>query len=669
MLLSVRICLATGSDAHQFAPQRTAKDDIVRMRISASLLAIMVAGNLAGLVPIAASAQVMPPRAYTAAQFYQTRSYAVGGRESDAFSHDGKSILISSDESGTFNAYLLPIAGGPAIPLTRSTTNATYGVSAFPRDGRVLVSSDTGGNELTHLYVRAPDGELTDITPGDKVKAEFLGWQQDGSTFFVATNGRDPAAFDVHAFDAATLKSRMVFRNDGGFQPGTVSPDGRMLALSKALSSANSDLYVVALAGRALPKLITPHQGNVAHDVSAFTPDARKLIYLSDEGSEWSRSYAHDLASGERSELVRGDWDVTATFYSPSGRYRVSALNADASTALTILDTQTGRPVALSGIPAGDLGSIRFSRDERSIAFTVASDTSPRDVFIADTATGRSRRLTTALNPEIREADLVEATVVRVPAEGGVGVPGILYKPKAASATRKVPAIVLVHGGPGGQSRRGYSAMIQHLVNHGYAVLAANNRGSSGYGKTFYHMDDKRHGEADLRDIVASGDWLRKQDWVAADRVAVMGGSYGGYMTAAALAFHPDAFAAGIDIFGVTNWQRTLKSIPAWWGANRTALYDEMGDPATDEDRHRRISPLFHANGITKPLLVIQGANDPRVLKVESDELVAAVRRNNVPVTYVVFPDEGHGFTGRQNRITAQNAYLGFLDKYVPAKP
>jgi dipeptidyl aminopeptidase/acylaminoacyl peptidase len=228
-----------------------------------------------------------------------------------------------------------------------------------------------------------------------------------------------------------------------------------------------------------------------------------------------------------------------------------------------------------------------------------------------------------------------------------------------------VPAVVLVHGGPGGQTRRGYSAMVQHLVNHGYAVLGANNRGSSGYGKTFFHMDDRKHGEADLRDIVAGGDWLRAQDWVADDEVAVMGGSYGGYITAAALTFHPEAFEAGINIFGVTNWVRTLESIPAWWGAQRQALYDEMGDPATDAERHRRISPLFHAKNIVRPMLVVQGANDPRVLQVESDELVAAARANNVPVEYVLFPDEGHGFLRRENRITAQESYLKFLDTHV----
>jgi dipeptidyl aminopeptidase/acylaminoacyl peptidase len=241
--------------------------------------------------------------------------------------------------------------------------------------------------------------------------------------------------------------------------------------------------------------------------------------------------------------------------------------------------------------------------------------------------------------------------------------------PKQASADNPVPAVVWVHGGPGGQTTKGYSATIQHLVNHGYAVLGANNRGSSGYGKTFFHMDDRNHGESDLQDIVWGRKYLEGVEGIDPDRIGIMGGSYGGFMVAAALAFEPEAFDAGINIFGVTNWLRTLESIPPWWGSFRDALYDEMGDPATDRERLRRISPLFHADHITQPMLVIQGANDPRVLQVESDELVEAARANGATVEYVLFPDEGHGFAKRANRITASEAYVNFLDQYLKGEP
>ncbi len=602
---------------------------------------------------------------YTAAQFFETTSYGMSSAGGYAFSPDGDHVLISSDRSGVFNAYALPLAGGDPVALTTSTADATFAVSYFPHDGRVLFTADQGGNELNHVYVRNEDGSVVDLTPGENLKAGFLGWSGDGSTFYLTSNARNPQAFDIIAYDATTLESRTLFENSGEFFPSAVSPDGRWVVIDKANTSADSDIYLVDLQGSGEPVLITEHEGNIAYGSYEFTPDSSALIFGTDEHGEWSQAWRRDLATGAVSPLVQADWDVMFVTYSPSGRYQVSALNADASTDVTITDTTTGGEVTLTGVPNGDLSSIRFNDDESAIAFAVVSDTSPADIFTADLATGQARRLTHALNPEIDEANLVQASIIRYEGEGGVMVPGVLYRPHGASADAPVPAVVFVHGGPGGQSRRGYSAMIQHLVNHGYAVLLANNRGSSGYGKTFFHMDDRAHGEADLRDIVAGGQWLRDQDWVADDQVAVMGGSYGGYMTAAALAFHPEAFEAGINIFGVTNWVRTLESIPAWWGAQRVALYDEMGDPATDAERHRAISPLFHAGNIVRPLLVVQGANDPRVLQVESDELVAAVRANGTPVEYVIFPDEGHGFQRRENRITAQEAYLQFLNQYV----
>jgi len=391
-------------------------------------------------------------------------------------------------------------------------------------------------------------------------------------------------------------------------------------------------------------------------------------VYGTNEVGEFTEAWTHDVATGEKAALVSADWDVLSVSFSPSGRYRVTTVNEDGLWDVTFLDTTTGEPVAMSGVPDGEITQVCFNADETRVAFGVNTDTSPRNIYTADLATGEATRLTNALSPAINEAVLVTADIVRYESFDTLKIPSIFYVPKTASAENPVPAIVWVHGGPGGQSQKGYAADIQFLVNNGYAVLAANNRGSSGYGKTFFHMDDKRHGQEDLQDIVWGRKYLESLDYIDGDRIGILGGSYGGFMTAAALAFEPEAFDVGVNIFGVTNWVRTLESIPAWWGSFRVALYDEMGDPATDAERHRAISPLFHASNIVKPLLVVQGANDPRVLQVESDELVAAVRKNGVPVEYVIFPDEGHGFQKKANRITAAEAYLSFLDKYLKGK-
>lgn len=601
--------------------------------------------------------------AYSAEAFFQTTSFGLANGGGFVWSSDDSKILAQSDASGVFNAIAIS-ADGTTTELTSSETDAHFAQSFFPEDDRFIVSADQGGNELNHIYVGELDGTLTDITPGDDVKAFFGGWRADDQVFYVWHNGRDSASFDLYSVDPADYSTTMVFENPG-FQPGALSDSGRWLALDKPRTSADSDVYIVDLAADdQTPVLATAHEGNVAHGTYGFTPDETKLVYSTNEYGEFNQAWTHNLETGEKAALIEADWDVSFVFYSPSGQYRVHAINADGLTDLTILNTQTGEDIVLNGVPEGELGQIRFSRDESKIAFGLNTDTSPYNLYMTELG-GDAVRLTDALNPEIDEANLVTASVERFEASDGVTIPGILYKPKQASADNPVPAIVFVHGGPGGQTTRGYSAMIQHLVNHGYAVYGANNRGSSGYGKTFFHMDDKRHGQEDLRDIVEAGHYLRGLDWVDGEKVGVMGGSYGGYMTAAALTFHPEEFEVGVNIFGVTNWVRTLSSIPDWWASFRESLYDEMGDPATDAERHHAISPLFHAANVTKPMLVVQGANDPRVLQVESDELVAAIRANDVPVEYVLFPDEGHGFLRKENRITASEAYVTFLDTYL----
>jgi len=602
---------------------------------------------------------------YTAEAFFKTTSFSMAAPSPYAFSAENGDLLVTSDESGVFNAYRVDIASGERAALSSSQDSPIFAVSWFPEDDRFLFTQDGGGDELTHVFVQTPDGAITDLTPGDNLKAGVMGWAADGGSFYLYSNERDGAAFDIYRYATGDYARELVYTNTEGLDLGEISPDGRWVVMARNNSNADSDLFLTDLsAADPAPVNITAHEGDISHGSYAFSADSTRLIYATNEFGEFNQAWAYDLASGERAVLIAADWDVSYVNYSPSGRYRVSGTNVDASTAVSIVDTTTGEALNLASLPMGDIGQVRFSRDEKTIAFGLNSDTAPYDLYVMPLG-GEPRQLTQATNPEIDTAMLVEGEVVRFQSYDGLEVPGILYRPKNASAETPVPAVVSVHGGPGGQSRKGYFASVQHLVNHGYAVYRINNRGSSGYGKTFFHLDDRAHGEADLGDVVASRDFLASLPWIDGERIGIMGGSYGGYMVAAALAFEPEVFDVGINIFGVTNWVRTLQSIPPWWGAFRDALYAELGDPATDEERLRRISPLFHAEQITKPLLVVKGANDPRVLQVESDELVAAVRANGVHVEYVLFDDEGHGFRKRDNRITASEAYLAFLQEHL----
>ena len=603
---------------------------------------------------------------YSAEAFFETTSYGLAGGSGFAFSPDGGKLLITSDQTGVFNAFAMPVDGGDPVQLTESTDNAMFAVSWFPNDERILFTYDNGGNELNHVIIREIDGALHDLTPGDNLKAGFLGWNGDGRSFYVTSTERDQKSFDVYRYSVEDYSREMVFENPG-FAVSSISSDGRWLALDKPRTSADSDVYMVDLAAAdPQPVLVTEHQGNVSHGTYGFSADNSTLIYATKEHGEFNQAWSLQLEDGQKEPLLEADWDVSFVFQSHNGKFQVEGVNADARTEVTIRDIAgNGKPVSLPELPPGDLRNVRFNADESQIALIVNADNSPSNIYHIDLAAGTAKQLTQALNPDIDPEHLVVSEIVRYPSFDGLEIPSVLYRPHGASAENKVPALVLVHGGPGGQTRTGYRAFVQHLVNHGYAVLGANNRGSSGYGKTFFHLDDKRHGEDDLQDIVYGRKYLESLDWVDADHIGIIGGSYGGYMVAAALAFEPEVFDVGINIFGVTNWVRTLQSIPPWWESFKEALYDEMGDPATDAERHERISPLFHAENIVKPLLVVQGANDPRVLQVESDELVAAVQANEVPVEYVLFPDEGHGFTRKANRVTASEAYVNFLDAYL----
>ena len=608
---------------------------------------------------------------HDAATFYGTTTF-----RGASFTADGKRILFTSDASGVFNVWALDLAGASAAPgakpvqLTSSASDAITVVGAFPADERFLFTKDHGGDELDHLYVHVPGGEPVDLTPGEKLKASFVRWGSDRASFFALTNERDPRAFDLYRyrFGAKPGYDRdLLFQNADNYEIGDVSADGTLVALKKSHDNADSDVFLARTAGGAELVRVTPHEGKVANGVQGFSPDGKKLYFTSNEGGEFDRVWSYDVATGERALAHSADWDVTSYRFSEDGRRLVVAVNADARTKLAIFDTASGREVPLPALPDGALGGVEFERGGDRVAFYVNGDASPANLHVLDVATGARSQLTQALNPAIAPAELVASRNVRYRSFDGLEIPALLYPPLDASPGRRAPALVYVHGGPGGQCRTGYNPVIQHLVNHGYAVLAINNRGSSGYGKTFYHLDDRAHGDVDLKDCVYARRYLESLDGVDGKRVGIIGGSYGGYLVCAALAFEPDAFDAGIDIFGVTNWPRTLASIPPWWSDFRDSLYAEIGDPSTDKERLEARSPLLHAANIKKPLLVIQGKNDPRVLEAESREIAAAVEAKGVPVEFIEFPDEGHGFRIKANRIRASDAFVAFLDRYLSA--
>ena len=621
---------------------------------------------LAGLASCATKESETPPKLYSMTQFMDIVQINGG-----AFSPDESKLLISSKETGIFNAVEIDLKSGQQTAMTKSADNAIFGYSYFPKDNRILYGSDKGGNEITHLYVLS-NGDVIDLIQDSTAKAQFYGWSYNQKLMYYASNSRDKRYFDLHSVqiegtsEDKVYPSTVVYKNEKGLDPASISNDDRYIALTEEITTNNSNMYLLdTQSGKT--ELLSAHEGDVQFNPQYFSLDGTKLIYLTNEGSEFMYLASYDIATKAKTKLEEAPWDIMYSYLSRNGKYRVVAINNDARTEIKIYDeSDGGKLLKVEGLPEGDITGVNISDSEKLMSFYVSSSKSPSNLFLYNFETKEVKQLTNTMSKEIDPNDLVAGEVIRFKSFDGMEIPSLLYKPKGLKAGEKVPALLFIHGGPGGQTRLNYSPIIQHLVNHGYAILAVNNRGSSGYGKTFFAADDRKHGDEDLRDCVDSKKFLATLPYIDMDKVGIMGGSYGGYMTMAALAFTPEEFKVGVNLFGVTNWIRTLKSIPPWWEAGRKGLYVELGDPFTaDSVALYNKSPLFHTDKITKPFIVLQGSNDPRVLQIESDEIVANARKNGVPVEYVIFPDEGHGFVKKENNIKASEEILKFVDKYL----
>ncbi|HEY5591834.1 MAG TPA: alpha/beta fold hydrolase [Paludibacter sp.] len=600
------------------------------------------------------------PKQYSIEQLYE--NLAVYG---SGFNADETKILIGSNSTGIYNVYELNVADTLSKALTSSTKESFFAVNYLPQSSRFLYSADKGGDENSHLYLKSEsDISARDLTPWPKSTNSFFGWSADKKSMYVISNNRNPQFFDLWKLDTVSWKPVMIYQNDSGLDPGGISKSERYIALTKSITSDKNELYLFDAKNKKMTRISNDNEAT--WNPMAFEKNDSVFYYTTSDGSEFSYLVKYHINSGKVEKLYEDKWDVASMSLSENERFHTIFVNEDGKNKVLLFDHKTNQPIDFPEIKDGDVLGVDISESEKNLLLTVGSSTSPQNLYIYNLDKKNLKQLTSTLNKEIEQNDLVKAEVVRYKSFDGREIPAIYYKPLQANKEKKAAALVYVHGGPGGQSRVGFSNSIQFFVNHGYAVLAVNNRGSSGYGKTFYKMDNRDHSNGDLKDCIWGKKWLTQQNYIDSTAIGIYGGSYGGCMVLGALAFHPEEFKVGVDLFGVANWLRTLRSIPAYWESGRKALYEEMGDPySADSVRLKNISPLYNYQKIIKPLIVFQGANDVRVLPIESDEIVAGVKKNGVPVEYVVFPDEGHGFVKKENQITTAKRTLEFLDKYL----
>ncbi|MEM6866626.1 MAG: prolyl oligopeptidase family serine peptidase, partial [Bacteroidota bacterium] len=450
-----------------------------------------------------ATETVEPLKTYTIAQMMDNE--AVGG---GSFSADNSKLLVHSNRSGIYNAYTIAVADGSMEALTASDSSSVFTTSYFPNDERILLSKDNNGDEIYQIYLRDTTGTITNLTPYEGARANFYGWSKDEKSFYFGSNKRNPQYTDVYKMDIETFTPSLIYQNDEGLDVGEISDDEQYFALVKPINTNDSDLFLYSVAEGEMKKVNETQSGNSPED---FSKDGKYLYYTTDDGGEFSYLKRYSIADGTSEKVLEKDWDIMGSYFTRSGKYRVTYINEDAKNAIEVFDTATQQNIELPQFDGGDITSVGFSKDDSMMRFYVGGSNTPSNLHTFNLGTAEQNKLTDVLNEEIVPEHLVKAEVIRFSSFDGTEIPSIYYKPHQASEENPVPALVWVHGGPGGQSRQNFSSLIQYMVNHGYAILAVNNRGSSGYGKTFYQMDDLNHGDKDLKDCVEGKNWLAQQ--------------------------------------------------------------------------------------------------------------------------------------------------------------
>jgi len=581
---------------------------------------------------------------------------------SPSFSPDGKTIAYASNIGGAAQVWTVDAAGGYP-QLVTAFDDAVSGVEWSP-DGKWLAFSlAPGGGMNVQVYLVRPDGTgAKRLTDGGNETNGLGPWSYDGSLLVTTSNKRSGAAIDPYLYGVADGTSRMVLANTGVGGLDDLTRDKRLGLMNRLVQRGDNNLYTVDLAsGR--ETLITPHSGPGEFG-GAFSPDG-KSVYLSTNAGRDLSAFARlgltaDGGPGKTTVLAeRPDAELQSFTINDAGTVAALVWNAAGRSELELFDLASGRSVSRPKLPGEIAFGLDFSKDGRSLALVITGATQPADVWIMDVASGAFRQVTRSPHAGVDLSKLVRPELVKFKAHDGLELSGWLYRPVNAPAP--FPIVLSFHGGPEGQERPGFNSQYQALLSRGIGVLAPNVRGSSGFGKRFVNLDNgalRVEGVKDIKDCVDAA----VKAGADPKRVGIMGGSYGGYMTVAGLTEYPELFAAGADLFGVVNFETFFAHTEPWMAAISKVEY---GDPDKEVDMLRRLSPIHKVDRITAPTIVLHGANDTNVPVVEAEQVVDSLKKRGVPVEYVLFPDEGHGWRKTPNRIKSTIAVTKWFEKYL----
>jgi dipeptidyl aminopeptidase/acylaminoacyl peptidase len=507
----------------------------------------------------------------------------------------------------------------------------------------------------------SPDGSRErELLPPSDAFRQFGGFTRDGSQIAYATTGRTEDVFDIHVIDVATGAEREVFSGRMGLYAVAWRPDAGAVVLSEARGEDANDLYLLDLATGEAPALFKPEVASRYESIS-WEPDGRGFYLVTDHGREFRALAHYDVAKRELTVIEAPNHDVDEVALSGDGRLLGWIVNENGYSRLYLRDLRARTDLAVPDLPRG-VYHLEWAEHAPLAATHVTGPQIAGDVWTLDVETGRTARATESNTAGLDMATMIVPEHVTFPSGDGLPIHGLLYQPTNVAPGRRAPVLLDVHGGPTAQARPEFSATQQYLLTRGIAILDLNYRGSTGYGKTFARANDRRLRDNELHDLDGAMQWLRAQPVLDASRVAIMGSSYGGYLTMAGMARRPALFKSGVAFVGVSNWLTALEGASPQLKASDRIEYGDVNDQS-DRAFFKQISPLTYVDRVGAPMLVVHGANDPRDPITESDQFVAALRERGVEVQYLRFPDEGHGVRKLSNQIIAYRRIAEFLER------
>jgi dipeptidyl aminopeptidase/acylaminoacyl peptidase len=598
-------------------------------------------------------------------KLYMTRQV---GRAS--WSPDGKTIVFVSNISGRNNLWLVPSEGGWPTQLTVSDQRQT--APAWSPNGKwIAYMSDYDGDEQWDIFIVSPTtGQVVNVTHTREIAEEYPHWSPDGRYLAYTVKPKTSSVFEIDVFDMLMHDAKHITTetpadrlNDNPIW----SPDGKRIVYTQQQAKGTDSNILVADVATGRSDLLTPHEGEQLYYANDFSPDGKMLLITSNAASGYDNVGLLDIASKKISWLTKDKWEIRGGGFSPDGKHVTWMANVEGNTDIYVHDIVTGRTTALP-LPAGvnDLSGepSAFSKDGSGLLYSHNGPNAPGDLWVYQPGTGKSRQVTHSLVAGVRSEDMVEPFLVHYPSRDGKWtISAFVYVPYNMVRNGLNAAIVYVHGGPTSQSVNSFNRFIQHMVNQGYMVIAPNYRGSTGYGKDFQHANLFDMGGGDLQDVLAAADFIKQTGFLDPKKIVLMGGSYGGYLTMMGVTKAPDIWAAGVPIVPFVNWFTEIENEDPVLQQSDLAT---MGDPEKNKELFHDRSPIFFADQITAPLLLLAGGNDPRCPKEEAQQVVDAIKKRNGKVEYKAYENEGHGFARVENQIDAYQRVSGFLKAHVP---